>query len=170
MATSTQTATPTTSTTIQALAKVGEMLGLQVAELQAFIKDQQDREREERALQREHDDRNRAKEKEERELQREREDREHERRKEERMRQDHEKARELEFKRLEAEQRQKEQEMQLRQLELQLEMRKIEVQAGLEEASNKFQGDAAADLDEGQKEDQPGVYAPRSAYFPDVRL
>jgi len=76
MATSTPTATPT-STTIQALAKVGETLGLQGAELQAFIKDPQDREREERALQREHDDRNRAKEKEERELQREREDREH---------------------------------------------------------------------------------------------
>jgi len=107
MATSTPTAAPT-STTIQALAKVGEMLGLQSAELQAFIKDQQDRKRKERALQREHDDRNRRKEKEERELQSEREDREHERLKEERMRQDHEKARELELRKLEAEQRQKE--------------------------------------------------------------
>jgi len=48
MATSTPTATPT-STTIQALAKVGEMLGLQSAELQAFIKDHQDREREEKS-------------------------------------------------------------------------------------------------------------------------
>ena len=57
------------------------------------------------------------------------------------MRQDHEKARELELRKLEAEQRQKEQELQLRQLELQLEMRKIEVQAGLEEASNKSQGE-----------------------------
>ena len=104
-------------------------------------------------------------------MQREREDREHERRKEERMRQDHEKARELELRKLETEQRQKEQEMQLRQLELQLEMRKIEVQTGLEEASNKSQGDAAADLDEGQQEDHPaGVYPPRSDYVPDVRL
>ena len=70
MATSTPTAT---STTIQALAHIGESLGLRGADLHAFIKDQQDKEREERekareerVSQRDHDDRNRAKEKEER--------------------------------------------------------------------------------------------------------
>ena len=174
MATSTPTAT---STTIQALAHIGESLGLRGADLHAFIKDQQDKEREERekareerVSQRDHDDRNRAKEKEERELQREREDRDHERQKEERIRQDKEKTKELEFKQWEIEQRQKEQEMHIKQLELQLEMKKIEIQAGLEEDSSKSQGDGAVDLDEGQQEVQPGVDAHRFAYIPDARL